>query len=91
MVEFKGNICVLPGDGIGPEVMDEALKVLDKIEKKYNIDFRLKTGYIGGAALDKYDDPLPDETKDMCLNSDAVLLGSIGGPKWNHYPPEKNP
>ncbi len=91
MGEFQRNICVLPGDGIGPEIMEEGLKVLEKVRKKYDIVFKLNFGYIGGAALDKYDSPLPDETKEICLNSDAVLLASIGGPKWDHYPPEKNP
>ncbi len=85
------KIAVLPGDGIGPEVMKEALKVLEKVKKKYGLNFELKFGDIGGIAIDKYDHPLPEQTKNLCLNSDAVLLGSIGGPKWDNYPPEKNP
>ena len=91
MSEFKGKIAVLSGDGIGPEIMEQGLKILNAIEKKYNVGFELKEGLIGGVALDKFDNPLPDETKELCLNSDAVLLASIGGPKWDHYPPEKNP
>ncbi len=85
------RIAVLSGDGIGPEVMKEALKVLERIQVKYNVNFDMKFGDIGGIALDKYDSPLPDETKKLCLESNAVLLGSIGGPKWDNYPPEKNP
>ncbi len=91
MTVSKGKIAILPGDGIGPEIMDEGLKILEKVGKKYDAFFELSFGYIGGAALDKFDTPFPDKTKDLCENSDAVLLASIGGPKWDHFPPEKNP
>ncbi len=85
------KIAVLPGDGIGPEVMNEALKVLEAVEKKYDITIEKREGYIGGAAIDAAGTPLPQETIENCKAADAVLLGSIGGPKWDHLPPEKRP
>jgi 3-isopropylmalate dehydrogenase len=85
------KIAVLPGDGIGPEVMKEALKVLKVIEKKYEIFFEIKQGYIGGNAIDRSGTPLPDETLKYCSESEAILLGSIGGPQWDHLPPEQRP
>lgn len=85
------NIAVLPGDGIGPEVMDEALKVLDAAAAKFGFTLNYKNGLIGGAAIDATGTPLPDETKELCSNSDAVLLGSVGGPKWDTLPPEQRP
>jgi 3-isopropylmalate dehydrogenase len=87
-----GNkIAVLPGDGIGPEVMDEALKVLHKVEKKFNFKLEIKTGLIGGAAIEKTGHPLPEETRKLALASHAILLGSIGGPKWDNLAPELSP
>jgi 3-isopropylmalate dehydrogenase len=83
------KIAVLPGDGIGPEVMKEALKVLKVMEKKYQLFFEIKQGYIGGSAIDRYGTPLPDETLKYCSESDAILLGSIGGPQWDHLSPEQ--
>lgn len=77
---MKKTIAVLPGDGIGPEVMDEALKVLGKIEKKYKISFEYKNALVGGAAWDKYKCHLPEETLEICHASDAILFGSVGGP-----------
>ncbi len=88
---MKHKIAVLSGDGIGPEVMEQALKVLDKISKLYNFEYEIKEALIGGCAIDKFGTPFPDTTKEICLNSDAVLLGSIGGPKWDNLPPEKKP
>jgi 3-isopropylmalate dehydrogenase len=85
------KITVLPGDGIGPEVMTEALKVLKEIERKYKLHFEIKQGYIGGSAIDQYNVPLPEETLKSCCESDAILLGSIGGPQWDHLPPEQRP
>ena len=85
------NIAVLPGDGIGPEVMAEALKVLDKINTKFNIDCRMESADFGGIAIDNHGEALPEATLDLCKKSDAVLLGSIGGPKWEDLPPEKQP
>lgn len=85
------KIAVLPGDGIGPEVMAEALKVLKVIEKKYDLTFELNQGFIGGSAIDNKGSALPEETQNLCNASDAILLGSIGGPKWDHLPPEERP
>jgi len=85
------KIAVLPGDGIGPEVMNEALKVIRVIETKYDLNFEIKMGYIGGQAIDTCGSPLPEETQAICKASDAILLGSIGGPRWDNLPPEQRP
>ena len=85
------KVAVLSGDGIGPEVMAEALKVLDVVAKKYNHTFEFKEGYVGGIAYDKTGTPLPEETIKLCESSDSVLFGSVGGPKWESLPPEKQP
>jgi len=82
MGSFK--IAVLPGDGIGVEVTREAVKVLECIGKKFGHSFELKEGLIGGIAIDKTGDPLPKETIDLCKNSCAVLMGAVGGPKWDN-------
>lgn len=78
------KIAVLPGDGIGPEVTREALKVLDALGNKYQIKFETKEAFIGGIAIDKFGVPLPAETIELCKNSDATLLGAVGGPAWDH-------
>ncbi len=85
------KIALLPGDGIGPEVMAEALKVLEAVGKTFGFSCDFREGYIGGAALDKHDTPFPSETRDLCHAVDAVLLGSIGGPRWDHLPPRQRP
>ncbi len=85
------KIALLPGDGIGPEVMDATQKVLEGVRKKYGIQFEYERGLIGGAALDACDTALPQETLEVCRRCDAVLLGSVGGPKWDTLPPEKRP
>ena len=77
------NITLLPGDGIGPETIDAAKSVLEAIGEKFNHKFVFKSEYIGGAAIDKFNNPLPQQTIDSCLSSQAVLLGSVGGPKWD--------
>lgn len=77
------KIAVLKGDGIGPEVVNEAIKVLNKIGEKYSLEIHTEEALIGGSAIDAVGIPLPDETIDICLKSDAVLLGSVGGPKWD--------
>lgn len=82
MADFK--IAVLPGDGIGVEVTNEAVKVLKEIGKKFNHSFELNEGLIGGIAIDKCSNPLPDETVELCKAADAVLLGAVGGPKWDN-------
>ena len=88
---MEKKITVLPGDGIGPEVVSAAVKVLQVIAKRYNHTFHLQYGVIGGAAIDQFNNPLPDETIAMCEQSDAVLLGAVGGPKWDNNPPELRP
>lgn len=85
------KIAVLPGDGIGPEVMAEALKVLDAVEKKYNVCFERTLANVGGAGIDKEGKALPDSTVEICKNSDAILFGSVGGPKWESLPPDEQP
>lgn len=85
------KIAVLPGDGIGPEVVNEALKVLNAIERKYGVDFETAIYPFGGIAIDKTGDPYPAETQEACLKSDAVLLGAVGGPKWDALPGSKRP
>jgi 3-isopropylmalate dehydrogenase len=91
MAEKVYKIAVLKGDGIGVEVVDAALKVLEKISELFNVKFEYKEGLIGGAAIDATGDPLPEETLKICLESDAVLLGAVGGPKWENLPQDKKP
>ncbi|MBI5388784.1 3-isopropylmalate dehydrogenase [Candidatus Woesearchaeota archaeon] len=83
------KIAVLSGDGIGPEVMREALKVLSAAEKKYNLSFSYAYADVGGIAFDKHNTALPQETITICEEADAVLFGSVGGPKWDHLPVEQ--
>ncbi|MUJ20563.1 3-isopropylmalate dehydrogenase [Aliivibrio fischeri] len=85
------KIAVLPGDGIGPEVMEQAHKVLDAIEKKHAISFSREQHDVGGIAIDNHGCPLPESTVKGCEESDAVLFGSVGGPKWEHLPPNDQP
>ncbi len=82
------RVAVLPGDGIGPEVTDEAIKVLKATEEILGPTFRFQTGLIGGCALDATAVPLPAETISICNNAQAVLLGAVGGPKWDSTRPE---
>lgn len=85
------KIAILPGDGIGPEVMDQAHKVLDAIEKKHAISFSREQHDVGGIAIDNHGCPLPASTVKGCEESDAVLFGSVGGPKWENLPPNDQP
>ncbi|MGA2562432.1 MAG: 3-isopropylmalate dehydrogenase [Steroidobacteraceae bacterium] len=80
---MKANIAVLAGDGIGPEVIAEALRVLRAIAARYRHEWTLEEAPFGGIAIDQYGDPLPDSTLQTALKADAVLLGAIGGPKWS--------
>lgn len=86
---MKANIAVLPGDGIGPEVISQALKILDAIADRFGHNFAYCFGDVGGIAIDKTGDPLPQETLDSCLRSDAVLFGAIGDPKFDNDPTAK--
>ena len=76
------KIGLLRGDGIGPEIVDSAVRVLKAVGEKYSIDFAFTPYLIGGAAIDACGEPLPKETVEGCLASDSVLLGAVGGPKW---------
>ncbi|MEZ9079504.1 3-isopropylmalate dehydrogenase [Vibrio harveyi] len=91
MTDKSYKIAVLPGDGIGPEVMAQAHKVLDAIEKKHGITFERDEHDVGGIAIDNHGCPLPESTVKACEESDAVLFGSVGGPKWEHLPPNDQP
>lgn len=88
---MEKNIALIPGDGIGPDVVAEAVKVLDAVGKKYGHKWNYKTVIAGGAAIDKFGKPLPQDQLDICLKSDATLLGAVGGPKWDNVAPEIRP
>lgn len=88
---MKYNIAVIPGDGIGPEVITEAVKVLKAVGEKYGHDFVCTEVLAGGAAIDEYGECLPSSTLDVCKSSDAVLLGAVGGPKWDDVPGDQRP
>ena len=85
------NIAVIRGDGIGPEIVAQALKVLDKVAEKYGHTFDYTDVDMGGCAIDKWGDPLPEEMLQRCVASDSVLLGAVGGNKWNDVPGDKRP
>lgn len=91
MTDRDYKIAVLPGDGIGPEVMAQAHKVLDAIEQKHGIHFSREEHDVGGIAIDNHGCPLPESTLRACEDADAVLFGSVGGPKWEHLPPNEQP
>ena len=88
---MRYNIAVLDGDGIGPEICAGAIEVLNKIGKKFGHEFVFTHYPIGGCAIDKCGDPLPQPTIDGCLASDSVLLGAVGGYKWDNLPVDKRP
>ena len=87
------KIALLRGDGIGPEIVDSAVRVLKAVGEKYGHEFLFTPYLIGGSAIDATGKPLPEETVVGCLASDSVLLGAVGGPKWDtlpgHLRPEK--
>ncbi|MDW6091811.1 3-isopropylmalate dehydrogenase [Vibrio rhizosphaerae] len=91
MTDKTYKIAVLPGDGIGPEVMQQAHKVLDAIQTKHNIVFDRTEYDVGGIAIDNHGSPLPEQTLKGCEQAQAVLFGSVGGPKWEHLPPNEQP
>lgn len=86
---MQKKIAVLPGDGIGPEVVKQALKVLRAIGKSYGHEFEFESGLVGGVAINATNDPFPEETEKLCVNSDAVLFGAIGDPKYDNNPHAK--
>jgi len=85
------KIAVLAGDGIGPEVMKEAIKVLDAAQKKFSFQLEYVYADVGGCAIDNHGQALPPQTLKTCEESDAILFGSVGGPKWENLPPEQQP
>lgn len=85
------KIAVLSGDGIGPEVMKEALKVLAAVEAKFNLELSYEHADVGGIAIDNHGEALPKSTLELCEKSDAILFGSVGGPKWENLPPAEQP
>ncbi|MBU9816037.1 3-isopropylmalate dehydrogenase [Rahnella sp. C60] len=85
------HIAVLPGDGIGPEVMAQAYKVLDAVRQRFGLKITTSEYDVGGAAIDKHGSPLPPATVAGCEQADAILFGSVGGPKWEHLPPNDQP
>jgi 3-isopropylmalate dehydrogenase len=88
---MKLSITVLPGDGIGPEVTTEAVRVLETVAQAFGHDLKLNYGQIGGAAILAHNDPLPSETLRACLESNAVLLGAVGHPQFDNHPTDKRP
>ena len=85
------NIAVIRGDGIGPEIVNQTLKVLDRVAEVYGHSFHYTDVDMGGCAIDKWGDPLPAEMLQKCLESDSVLLGAVGGDKWNDVPGHMRP
>ena len=88
---MEKNIALIPGDGIGPDVVAEGVNVLNAVAAKFGHKFNYTNVIAGGAAIDKWGKPLPQDQLDICLKSDAVLLGAVGGPKWDDVAPEIRP
>ena len=87
----KINILLLPGDGVGPEVCREAKKIIQAISERFSLDITLDEDLIGGASVDKYQTPITNEVILKANSSDAILLGGVGGPKWDNLPPKDKP
>lgn len=85
------KIAVLPGDGIGPEVMREAVRVLEAVSAKHGFKMEMEWADVGGIAIDNHGHPLPESTLKLCESSSAILFGSVGGPKWESLPPHLQP
>ncbi len=88
---MKKTICLLPGDGIGPEILTQGINVLKAVGKKFGHEFLFSEALLGGAAIDATGEPLPAETVRACREADAVFLAAVGGPKWDNLAPEKRP
>ncbi len=88
---MKKHICVMPGDGIGPEIVEEALRVLNVTAQKFGHEFTTEKALIGGSAIDATGTPLPEATVEACKKADAVLLGAVGGPQWDSLDPAIRP
>ncbi len=89
MGRFK--IAVMEGDGIGPEIVAEGIKVLDEVAKRFNHEFEYEKVYVGGCAIDRFGEPLPKSEVDKILECDALFFGAVGGPKWDNLPQDKKP
>ena len=87
----KRKILLLPGDGIGPEVITEVRKILDWLNKNKSLDFEIDEGLVGGISYDKHKNPITDEVFYKALESEAVVLGAVGGPKWDNLEFSKRP
>lgn len=85
------TVLLLPGDGIGPEIVTEAEKILHKVNERFSLGLKFETALVGGAAIDATGEPLPDITLDKARKADAILLGAVGGPKWDHLEMAKRP
>lgn len=85
------RITLLPGDGIGPEIITVAVQALTVIGKQFDLDFSFQEALIGGSAIDATGSPLPEETLKLCRNSDSVMLAAIGGYKWDSLPRHQRP
>lgn len=83
---MKLNIAILPGDGIGPEIIEQAMKAVEAVTKKFNHEISYEYALTGAVAIDKVGNPYPDETHDLCMKSDAVLFGAIGDPRFDNNP-----
>ncbi len=88
---MEKNIAVIWGDCSSPEIVKQTLRVLDQVAEKYGHTFHYTDAAMGGEAIDKYGDPLPQHELDKCLAADSVLLGAVGGPKWEGLPGEQRP
>ena len=88
---MEKNIAVIWGDCSSPEIVKQTIRVLDKVAEKYGHTFHYTDAAMGGEAIDKYGDPLPQHELDKCLAADSVLLGAVGGPKWEGLPGEQRP
>ena len=86
---MKMNIAVLAGDGIGPEIMEQAIKTVKVVSEKFGHELECNYGICGANAIDKVGDPYPKETHELCMNSDAVLFGAVGDPKYDNNPAAK--
>ena len=88
---MQKNIALIYGDCSSPEIVTQAVRVLDKVAEKFGHTFTYTRAYMGGEAIDKFGDPLPQSELDKCLASDSVLLGAVGGPKWEGMAGDKRP
>lgn len=88
---MEAKIAVLPGDGVGLEITNGAVEVLKAVGERFGHEFSFDYGKIGGSAIDEEGTPLPDKTLSLCRKSDAILLGAVGGPKWDQHPPQIRP